>query len=469
MKGLKKFSMIEVMAVLAVGATLISILFSSIKSGKDVAVKAACMSNISQIRNYAELYRKDNQSLPYSEIWLTDFSWVEPYTTANSLSVFTCPGEEDSLKLMEFSQLKYNTSYYYVPSAVQLEKNIGDGLAYGVDYTRIPDIAKSQDAVIYDKSPDHHNGSINIAYLFKSDDPDFDADGERGTIATLSSTSVETSELLAVLDDGTVNVPELADAVVEETVTEVAEEVDDIVEFTIDEGVVILEEKASAGYRILGAAISYGGQYDMPVTTKVRFIEPDGNIDIIQPFGNYGSVTAANVNGTSPKSFYAPKIYEPGTELTVIAKSWKKKYSSYSGSKDSHWKKYMEVDSNNSKNVKVLRDGDDVPQISGFLNQGNIESFLSGYIANGKVTIEKNQAIFLYELGTTNLSSSAADFQDCVVLVTLFPESGSGTTTTTTSTKSNNGHGNNVDGVDSSNPGKAPFTDSDPTVDDEKK
>ena len=465
MNGLKKFSMIECMVVLAIGATLVSILFSTMKSGKDVALKATCMSNISQIRNYAELYRKDNQNLPYSEIWLTDFSWVEPYTTASALDVFTCPGEEDSLELLEISQLKYNTSYFYVPSATQLEKNIADGLAYGVDYTRIPDLAQSQDAVIYDKSPDHHNGSINIAYLFKSDDPDFDADGERGTIATISDSSVETSELLAVLDDGSVEIPELSDEIPEELADVIEEEtVDDTVEFTIDEGVVILEEHASAGYQILGAAISYGGQYDMPVTTKVRFIEPDGNNDIIEPFGSYGSVTEANVNGTSPQGFNAPKIYEPGTELTVIAKSWKKKRSSYSGNKDSHWKKYMEVDSNSSRNVKVLRNGDDVPQIAGFLNQGDIESFLSGYMTNGKVTIDKNQAIFLFELGTTNLSSASADFQDCVVLVTLFPEEG---TTTTSTTNSNNGHGNNVDGVDSSNPGNAPFTDSDSSVDDE--
>ena len=469
MKGLKKFSMIEVMVVLAVGATLISILFSTMKSGKDVAIKATCMSNISQIRNFAELYRKDHQNLPYSEVWLTDFRWVEPYTNKNSLAVFTCPGEEDALELMEISQLKYNTSYYYVPSVSLLEKNIADGLAYGVDYTMLPDIAASQNGVIYDKSPDHHNGSINIAYLFLSDDPNFDTDGERGTISSLYEGSDTTDELLAVLDDGSVEVPDLVDEVFEEEVAEeVAEEVDDTVEFTIDEGVVILEEHASAGYKILGAAISYGGQYDMPVTTKVRFQEPDGNVDIIQPFGSYGSVSAANVNGTSPQDFYAPKIYEPGTELTVIAKSWKKKKSKYNGKSDSHWKKYMEVDSNSSRNVKVLRDGDDVPQIAGFLNQGDIESFLGGYISNGKVTIEKNQAIFLYELGTTNLASASADFQDCVVLVTLFPEEGSGTSSSS-KTKSNNGHGNNVDGVDSSNPGNAPFVDSDPSVDDEKK
>ena len=425
MKRNRTFSMIEVMVVLAVTASLLSILFTSIQASKDVTVKAACMSNISQIRNYVELYRKDHGNLPYSDIWLTDFRWVEPYTSEDALAVFSCPGDEHALDLMEYNQLKYNTSYYYVPSSEQLEKNITDGQAYGVITAHIPDLAASQDAVIYDRSDEHHNGSINIAYLFKSDDPDFDSDNEHGTISSLSEGT--DGELLAILDDGTVDVPDLSDEVYEEPLeeTELVEE-DDTVEFTIDEGTVILEERASAGYKILGAAISYGGKYDMPVTTKVRFIEPDGKNDMIEPFGSYGSATGANVNGTSPKAFYAPKIYEPGTELTVIAKSWKKRYSSYSGNKDSHWRKYMEVDSNSSRNVKVLRDGESVPQIDGFLNQGNIESFLGGYISNGKVTIEKNQAIFLYELGTTNLDSSAADFQDCVVLVTLFPESGSG-------------------------------------------
>ena len=87
MKQRKLFSMIEAMVVLAITATLSSIIFSSLKTGKDVTIKAVCMSNISQIRNYAELYRKDNNNLPYTEIWLTDFSCVEPYTTKDSLDV----------------------------------------------------------------------------------------------------------------------------------------------------------------------------------------------------------------------------------------------------------------------------------------------------------------------------------------------------------------------------------------------
>ena len=54
-------------------------------------------------------------------------------------------------------------------------------------------------------------------------------------------------------------------------------------------------------------------------------------------------------------------------------------------------------------------------------------------------------------------SNSGYDLQDMVLLVTF------------KKCKNNNGHGNNIDGIDSSNPGQAPFInlDTDPNVDDE--
>ncbi|NNM31315.1 MAG: hypothetical protein HKO57_17515 [Akkermansiaceae bacterium] len=66
--------------------------------------------------------------------------------------------------------------------------------------------------------------------------------------------------------------------------------------------------------------------------------------------------------------------------------------------------------------VAALSNGDLPPSYTPAYDQGSIESFLSSYIG-----------------------------------------------------KNNNGHGNNIDGVDSSNPGNAGFVDSDPTVDDESK
>jgi hypothetical protein len=64
------------------------------------------------------------------------------------------------------------------------------------------------------------------------------------------------------------------------------------------------------------------------------------------------------------------------------------------------------------------------------------------------------------ELTHTNSQQSdpGYDLQDMVLLVTFKSK-----------TQINNGHGNNLDGIDSSNPGSAPFInlDTDPEIDDE--
>jgi hypothetical protein len=92
----------------------------------------------------------------------------------------------------------------------------------------------------------------------------------------------------------------------------------------------------------------------------------------------------------------------------------------------------MTVDSNsNSPNVKVLRDGDAVPSIQGAAGQASVADVLKPYInaQTGRITLAANQAIFLFELYTTNLASKYADFQDLVVVVTMgtSPESIGGT------------------------------------------
>lgn len=79
------------------------------------------------------------------------------------------------------------------------------------------------------------------------------------------------------------------------------------------------------------------------------------------------------------------------------------------------------------------------------------------------VRIGPKDVLFLFELTETNTSSPDFTMQDLAVLTTFATESKSA------KVKNNNGHGNNIDGVDSSNPGNAPFIpyDSDPNFDDE--
>jgi hypothetical protein len=86
-------------------------------------------------------------------------------------------------------------------------------------------------------------------------------------------------------------------------------------------------------------------------------------------------------------------------------------------------------------------------------------SFMKPYLdSTGKIKIGPMDVLVMMELTNSGPTTNDPvwDYQDLVMLVSF-------------KTKSNNGHGNNIDGVDSSNPGKAPFVDSDPTVDDEKK
>jgi hypothetical protein len=117
--------------------------------------------------------------------------------------------------------------------------------------------------------------------------------------------------------------------------------------------------------------------------------------------------------------------------------------------------------SNESKDlpfIKALHNGDPAPDVPGWGGQDDVASFLRPYTdANGNISIDDNQIIYLFEMWTST-TSSTYDLQDNVVLVTVEPPS---------EEKNNNGHGNNVDGVDSSNPGNAPFVDSNPNVDDE--
>lgn len=112
---------------------------------------------------------------------------------------------------------------------------------------------------------------------------------------------------------------------------------------------------------------------------------------------------------------------------------------------------------NSTKNVVALVNGDTPPTTTPMYQQPTIEDFIKPYLdGQGKVKIGPKDVIYLMELTHTDKNNPGFDLQDLALLVTF-------------STKNNNGHGNNVDGVDSSNPGNAPKTDSNPAVDDEKK
>lgn len=195
------------------------------------------------------------------------------------------------------------------------------------------------------------------------------------------------------------------------------------VDFDIVGGSVIPSEDYALKFTVLGAAISSGGSYDLPVTTLAKVGGTDHEL-----FGDPDKARNGNVNDDeNPRSYIFDDLIAADTSVAFLGTSWIKKKYWYSGNSNNHWKKYLTVDSSsNSPAVLVLRNGDTVPSIDPFLDQAEITDFIRDYIVPDEtdpnianVVLDENQAIFLYELGTTDLNSSAADFQDLVVLVTL--------------------------------------------------
>lgn len=93
--------------------------------------------------------------------------------------------------------------------------------------------------------------------------------------------------------------------------------------------------------------------------------------------------------------------------------------------------------------VVALVNGDTPPTHSPLGQSPNLAGYLKPYLdSSGKVKIGPLSVLILMELGTTDHEKDHFDYQDQVLLLTL------------SSKHSNNGHGNNLDGIDSSNPGK---------------
>jgi len=125
--------------------------------------------------------------------------------------------------------------------------------------------------------------------------------------------------------------------------------------------------------------------------------------------------------------------------------------------KDGVWTSLFTTNSVNGRAL-ILSNGDDLPEvIKGEMEKNN--SYLSPYVnGSNKVRISPLSLLVLLELD----DNGSFDHDDITLLVTF------------SKPNPNNGHGNNIDGVDSSNPGAGgggPNGEVDPSggVDDEKK
>ncbi|MFW6158741.1 MAG: pilus assembly FimT family protein [Planctomycetota bacterium] len=166
--------------------------------------------------------------------------------------------------------------------------------------------------------------------------------------------------------------------------------------FTVDEdNYLVAQEDCTAHIRILGKAITYGaGGPDCAVQAGAKIGDDAAWEWLFNGSQVYGGEE------------YTQDITK-GTRIAAMGRAsydwWSRTYKST-------------VD---RRQCLVLVNGDEPPEFDPFDNQPEITEFCGSVMdpSTGRITIEPHQALILFELGTTNMSSSAADFQDLVMLV----------------------------------------------------
>lgn len=131
--------------------------------------------------------------------------------------------------------------------------------------------------------------------------------------------------------------------------------------------------------------------------------------------------TGLKINGTLNWLFNGEDV-DGGEEYnTVIADNTNIAVRGYAWYQNSFNSQY---DSDtNTKYVKALTKGSSLPNVPRFGSQQPLSETLSAFVdGNRKIDIDVNQVLLIWELGVTDLSSDAADFQDLVVLLTFGPE-----------------------------------------------
>ena len=161
------------------------------------------------------------------------------------------------------------------------------------------------------------------------------------------------------------------------------------------------------------------GFYNLGITLQVQL----GTTT--DPFGSWDLPVSSTLNDdNNPRKWVAPGTFPANTQLTIVARGWTKMDVWDPNPPDSDWWIDLEVDTQtNSPNILVLRDGDQVPDIPGFQDQPSIEDFVEPYLdmSTDPPTLDlgPHQAIYLFEVGTEDLSKPYADFQDLVVLASF--------------------------------------------------
>ncbi len=219
--------------------------------------------------------------------------------------------------------------------------------------------------------------------------------------------------------------------------------VEDYITITLP-STITADEEVDCEVRVLGAGVTVttnnnGGYSFVPTEAQVSY---DG--------GSYIPIFYGTNLQVNPNTLVYSKTMAKNKKLRFGGRY---KYNN-------NWGPYFNS-SSGTQNIRTLVNGSIPPSNIPDYNAPSLEQFIKPYLTpDGKVKIGPMDAIVFMELThqDNQMSNGGYDLQDMVLLVTFKSKA-----------KSNNGHGNNIDGIDSSNPGNAPFInlDTNPQLDDE--
>ena len=153
-----------------------------------------------------------------------------------------------------------------------------------------------------------------------------------------------------------------------------------------------------------------------------------------------------SVNGSSYiQLFYGTQADVDPVQTLYIKQVFANQQIDFGGSfvRNGAWSPFYTTRSANLQAVAMVN-GDRPITYYSLYQSSRLASYLRPYLdSTGNVKIGPLSALIIMELEQTDHAIPSFDYQDMVLLVTF----------STTRPRSNNGHGNNLDGVDSSNPG----------------
>ena len=185
------------------------------------------------------------------------------------------------------------------------------------------------------------------------------------------------------------------------------------VDFLLDGDAVVPQVDYTCIFEAIGSSAE-----GIPMTLQVKF----GGA-WVNPFGTWTQAVTANLNDGEEHVYYCTDTYTAGTTIDLRAQSWKKKKNWLSGESNSDWATNMmkNTQSFDNDNIWSLKNADTVPSAGGMVDQADVEEFVDAYIdiSTRTINLDSDKILVFFELGTNNLSSTDANFQDLVILITL--------------------------------------------------